>query len=199
MSEKEQSATPYTLHIRNMVCPRCIKVVTEELEKLNLPVQEVKLGEATISREPDRQELEQVRTILSANGFGLLDDPKAELTERVKIAVIDLLRSGKVEELSVNLSNYLADLLGKDYNTLSALFSAAEGITIARFMVLQKVEMAKELLAYNELTLSQIADRLGYSSVAHLSGQFKQVTGLTPSEYKKGDAVVVRKPLDQVL
>ncbi|WP_250419032.1 MULTISPECIES: AraC family transcriptional regulator [Pontibacter] len=189
---------PYTLHIRNMVCDRCIKVVTEELEKLQLPVQEVKLGEAVISRELQPTEINQVRGILAENGFQLLEDPKAELAERIKIAVIDLLRSGRVEELNVNLSDYLAAQLGKDYNTLSTLFSASEGITIARFMVLQKVEMAKELLDYNELTLSQIADRLGYSSVAHLSGQFKQVTGLTPSEYKKGNSVS-RKPLDQVL
>ncbi|NDK55886.1 helix-turn-helix domain-containing protein [Pontibacter fetidus] len=197
MTHQNQPTPPYTLHIRNMVCDRCIKVVTDELEKLELPLQDVKLGEATLAREPHPEELRQVREMLTANGFKLLEDPKTELTEKIKIAVIELLRSGKVEDLQVNLSDYLADLLGKDYNTLSALFSASEGITIARYMVLQKVEMAKELLEYNELTLSQIADKLGYSSVAHLSNQFKQVTGLSPSEYKKGNSVT-RKPLDQL-
>jgi AraC family transcriptional regulator len=197
MTHQDQPLAPYTLHIRNMVCDRCIKVVTEELEKLDLPLQEVKLGEATLAREPHPEELSQVRDVLTANGFKLLEDPKTELTEKIKIAVIELLRSGKVEELQVNLSDYLAKLLGRDYSTLSTLFSASEGITIARYMVLQKVEMAKELLAYNELNLSQIADKLGYSSVAHLSNQFKQVTGLTPSEYKKGNTVA-RKPLDQL-
>lgn len=198
MPQKSQPIAPYTLHIRNMVCPRCIKVVTEELQKLKLPVQEVRLGEAALAGVPAEEEMELVRAALAANGFQLLEDPKAELAEKVKVAVIELLRSGKVEELHVNLSDYLADLLGKDYNTLSSLFSASEGITIARYMVLQKIEMAKELLDYNELSLSQIADRLGYSSVAHLSSQFKQVTGLTPSEYKKGNSML-RKPLDQLV
>jgi AraC family transcriptional regulator len=189
--------TPYTLHIRNMVCPRCIKVVTDELDKLALPVQEVKLGEAKLLQEPSQQELEKIKGVLAAEGFELLEDPKAELVEKVKIAVINLLRTGKVEELHVNLSDYISEQLGRDYNTLSALFSAAEGVTIARYMVLQKIEMAKELLDYNELSLSQIADKLGYSSVAHLSNQFKQITGLTPSAYKNSTSVA-RKPLDQL-
>lgn len=197
MPQQNQPPVFYKLHIRNMVCPRCIKVVTEELEKLQLPVQEITLGEATLTTEPSQQELVMIKQKLAAEGFELLEDPKAELVEKVKIAVINLLRSGKVEELHVNLSDYLSELLNRDYNTLSALFSAAEGVTIARYMVLQKIEMAKELLDYNELSLSQIADKLGYSSVAHLSNQFKQVTGLTPSEYKKSSAVA-RKPLDQL-
>lgn len=197
MPQQNQPPVFYKLHIRNMVCPRCIKVVTEELEKLQLPVQEITLGEATLTTEPSQQELVMIKQKLAAEGFELLEDPKAELVEKVKIAVINLLRSGKVEELHVNLSDYLSELLNRDYNTLSALFSAAEGVTIARYMVLQKIEMAKELLDYNELSLSQIADKLGYSSVAHLSNQFKQVTGLTPSAYKKSSAVA-RKPLDQL-
>ncbi|MEJ8757055.1 AraC family transcriptional regulator [Pontibacter sp. H259] len=193
-----QTNHTHTLHIRNMVCPRCIKVVTEELEKLQLPVQEVKLGEATITREPTPTEVEQITAALHQNGFELIKDTKAELAESIKIAIIDLLRSGEVEELHVNLSDYLADKFGKDYNTLNTLFSASEGITIARFMVLQKIELIKELITYNELSLSQIAYKLGYSSVAHLSNQFKQVTGITPSAYKSGNELS-RKPLDKVL
>lgn len=196
-AEKATIPEHYTIHIRNMVCPRCIKVVTEALQKLEMQVQDVKLGEAILSAEPSPAQLGELRSLLAADGFELINDPKAELVERTKIAVIELLRSGKIEELHINLSDYLAEKLGKDYSTLSAAFSAAEGITIARFMVLQKVEMAKELLDYNELSLSQIADKLGYSSVAHLSGQFKQVTGLTPSEYKRSEKAA-RKPLDQV-
>ncbi len=193
----QSNETPYTLQVRNMVCDRCIKVVTEEIEKLNLPVTNVTLGEVSLAQEPTPQQLQQVATILEANGFELLKDPKGEITEKIKIAVIDLIRSGKVEELNINVSDYLSDKLGKDYHTLSSIFSATEGITIARYLVLQKIEMAKELLLYNELSLSQIADRLGYSSVAHLSGQFKQVTSLTPSEYKRSDPK--RRPLDQLL
>lgn len=198
MSAQETNISPaYTLQIRNMVCPRCIKVVTEALQQLELPLQEVKLGEAILTHEPTAAQVSALEKILSTEGFDLINDPRTEISEKIKIAIIELLRSGRVEELHVNLSDYLAELLGKDYNTLSTAFSASEGITIARFMVLQKVEMAKELLDYNELSLSQIADRLGYSSVAHLSGQFKQITGVTPSAYKN-NSQVSRKPLDQV-
>ncbi|WP_347158892.1 AraC family transcriptional regulator [Pontibacter chitinilyticus] len=187
----------YTLHIRNMVCPRCIKVVTEELEQLRLPIATVQLGEAHLLRQPTEAELDQIRQALTTDGFELLDSKRTEIAEQIKIALISLIRSGKLEDLHINISDYLANTLNKDYNFLSSLFSAEEGITIARYVVLQKIERAKELLAYDELTLSQIAYQLGYSSVAHLSGQFKQVTGLTPSAYKK-DTALLRKPLDQV-
>jgi AraC family transcriptional regulator len=188
---------PHTLYIRNMVCPRCIQVVTSELQSLRLPVVNVALGEVALAEEPSEDTMNQLRESLAANGFELLEDRKAELVEKVKIAVIELVRTGKFEELAVNLSDYLAELLDKDYNQISTAFSTSEGITIARYVVLQKVERAKELLSYNELNLSQIADELGYSSVAHLSNQFKQVTSLTPSEFKKSN-IVPRKPLDQV-
>ena len=181
-----------------MVCPRCIKVVTEELERLKLPVLDVKLGEVVLGREPSAVELSEVRDALAANGFELLEDRKAETVERVKVLIIDLIRSGKVEGLQVNISDYLAEATGRDYGYLSSLFSGEEGTTIARYVVLQKVERAKELMEYNELNLSQIAYQLGYSSVAHLSNQFKQVTGVSPSDYKKS-ADQHRRPLDQVL
>lgn len=188
----------YTLHIKNMVCPRCIKVVTEELEHLQQPVVGVRLGEAVLEKEPTPPELQRIRQQLQEAGFELLENRKSELVERVKLAIIDLIGSGKVEELHANISDYLAETLQTDYNYLSTLFSSEEGTTIARYVVLQKVERAKELLYYNELSLSQIAYTLGYSSVAHLSNQFKQVTGVTPSAFKK-KADVPRKPLDQVL
>ncbi|MHC2993690.1 AraC family transcriptional regulator [Pontibacter sp. HJ8] len=188
----------YTLLIRNMVCPRCLKVVTEELEKLQLPPVDVQLGKVELAAEPDAQQLRQLKEALLQNGFELLEDKKAELVEKVKIAIIELIRSGEVENLTTNISDYLSEAIGRDYHYLSSLFPAEEGVTIARYVVLQKVERAKELLAYNELSLSQISYRLGYSSVAHLSGQFRQVTGMSPSEYKKS-AVQSRKPLDQII
>ncbi|WP_018478594.1 helix-turn-helix domain-containing protein [Pontibacter roseus] len=186
------------LHIRNMVCPRCLKVVTEELEKLNLTPIDVQLGQVELAAEPSPEQLVQLRQALLENGFELLEDKKAELVERVKLAIIDLIRSGEVENLNTNISDYLAEAVGRDYHYLSSIFPAEEGVTIARYVVLQKIERAKELLDYNELSLSQISYQLGYSSVAHLSGQFKQVTGMSPSEYKKSKAQP-RKPLDQVL
>lgn len=187
-----------TLYIRNMVCPRCISVVRNELEKLNLPVLDVRLGEVDLSGEPGTKQKEQIRTVLAAQGFEILEDKKSELVEKVKRAVIELIRSGKMEELQVNLSDYLAEYTGVDYHYISAAFSEQEDITLARYVVLQKIERVKELINYNELTLSQIAYQLGYSSVAHLSAQFKQVTGITTSVYKKGNTWP-RKPLDQVL
>ena len=188
---------PHTLHIRNMVCPRCLKVVNQELDKLDLQPLAIQLGEVKLEQEPTVEQLQMLRIALQENGFELIEDKKAELVEKIKIAIIELIRSGEVENLSVNVSDYLAQALGRDYHYLSTLFSAAEGLTIARYMVLQKVERAKELLAYNELSLSQISFQLGYSSVAHLSAQFKQVTGMSPSDYKKA-AAPSRKPLDNV-
>jgi AraC family transcriptional regulator len=187
----------HTLHIRNMVCPRCLKAVTEELDKLHLHPVAIQLGEVRLEQEPTTEQLQQFREALLENGFELIEDKKAELVEKIKIAIIELIRSGRVEHLSTNMSDYLADTLGRDYHYLSTLFSAEEGLTIARYVVLQKVERVKELMAYNELSLSQISFQLGYSSVAHLSAQFKQVTGMSPSEYKKA-AAPSRKPLDQV-
>lgn len=188
---------PYTLHIKNMVCPRCIKVVKDELQLLQLPVKEVRLGEALLERKPSEDELSDLKGALSDNGFELLEDKKAGLVEQIKVAVIELIQSGKVENLQVNVSDYLANVLEKDYNYLSSLFSTEEGLTIARYVVLQKVERIKELISYHELTFSEIAYQLGYSSVAHLSNQFKQVTGITPSDFKNSTSKF-RKPLDRV-
>ncbi len=180
-----------------MVCPRCIKVITEELQQLGQPVLEVRLGEAKLAAAPTEEAMQNIRQAFLDNGFELLEDKKAETVEAIKLAIIDLVQSGRIEELNTNISQYLEEEVGRDYNYLSSLFSAEEQITIARYVVLQKVERAKELLAYNELSLSQIAFQLGYSSVAHLSNQFKQVTGLTPTDFKKNSSPS-RKPLDQV-
>jgi AraC family transcriptional regulator len=187
-----------TLYIRNMVCPRCISVVKHEMEKLDLPVVEIRLGEVDLTTELNADLTDKVRDALAGHGFELLEDRKAGLVENVKTIVIELIRTGAIEDLHVNLSNYLAERIGKDYHYISTAFSEQEGVTLARYMVLQKIERVKELIKYNELTLSQIAHQLGYSSVAHLSAQFKQITGATPSEFKKGNTWP-RKPLDQVL
>lgn len=180
-----------------MVCPRCLKVVSQELDKLGLHPLAMQLGEVKLEQEPTAAQLQQLRNALLENGFELIEDRKAEMVEKIKITIIGLIRSGEVEHMNTNLSDYLANALGRDYHYLSGLFSAAEGVTIARYVVLQKVERVKELLAYKELSLSQISFKLGYSSVAHLSAQFKQVTGMSPSEYKKA-AAPSRKHLDQI-
>ena len=176
-----------TLYIKNMVCDRCVMVVRAELEQMGLPVTAVRLGEAEIAAEPDAQQKSRLAARLEALGFGLLEDRKSRIIEAVKNALIELVRAEEVVS-DVNLSDYLSRKLRLDYKYLSGLFSQTQGRTIEKFFIAQKIERVKELLVYDELTLSEIAFRLGYSSVAHLSAQFKRVTGLTPSYYKQSGA-----------
>lgn len=174
------------IYIKNMVCPRCVRVVREELERLDLPVGEVELGEAGFSRKITDAELAGVRTALEENGFELLDDRKQRLVEQLKQLIIEMIHTGSTDKKPhENNSAYIARKLGHDYNSLSSLFSASENLTIEKYIILQKAERVKELLAYGELSLSEIAYQLDYSSVAHLSAQFKKVTGLSPSHFRK--------------
>lgn len=175
------------LYIKNMVCPRCIRVVKEELENIGIPVKRVELGEVEIGVDPTPHLKEKLRSILESNGFELLEDKKRKTVERIKVAVIDLLYKNEYnnEAHRRTLSAYLSQKLGMDYNYLSTLFSSVENITIEKYVILQKIERVKELLKYEELTLSEIAYRLHYSSTQHLSNQFKQVTGLSPTQFKE--------------
>lgn len=180
-----------------MVCDRCVRVVKETLEQMGLSVNQVKLGEVVLHQEEQTINQTEIATALKNNGFELLDDRKAQLIEKIKNIVIETIHQQEEVELHVNYSYLFQTRLGVDYHYLSNLFSSTEGITIEKYIILQRIERVKELLVYNELTLSQIAYKMGYSSVAHLSAQFKKVTGLTPSEFKKltGDR---RKPLDEI-
>ncbi|RIJ42428.1 AraC family transcriptional regulator [Pontibacter oryzae] len=189
--------TTLKLNIKNMVCDRCKKVVAEELQKLGYTVLNNSLGEVEIASVNTQIDLEQIREALQLNGFELLDDRKTQLIEKVKLTIIDLVHHKGEQELSINTSEYIAQKLGMDYQHISSLFSSLEGITIEKYLILQRIERVKELLVYNELSLKEIAFELGYSSVAHLSNQFKKVTGLTPSYFKqlKTDK---RKTLDKV-
>lgn len=169
--------------IKNMVCNRCIKVVREEFEKLGLSILDIQLGEVTVAGESIP--LDKIKTVLSENGFELVEDKKAVLINRIKSLIIELVYSEDLEDSGLRFSDYITERLEMyDYQYLSSLFSSIENITIEHYFILQKIERAKELLKYDELTLSEIAYRLGYSSVAHLSAQFKRVTGLTASQFK---------------
>ncbi|MEJ1238625.1 AraC family transcriptional regulator [Chryseolinea sp. T2] len=183
------------LFIKNMVCDRCSMVVRQELEKIGMKPLHVALGEVTLRDEPSTDNLQRISDSLSSVGFSLIDDKKSLTIEQIKNAIIDIVQRGK--PIYTNLSEHLAQLVGRDYSYLSNLFSEVEGTTIEQFYILQKIEKAKELLVYGELTLSQIASDLGYSSVAHLSNQFKKVTGLTPSHFKKVKDNK-RKPIDRI-
>lgn len=171
------------LYIKNMVCDRCIKVVKDELEKIGLTVNNIILGEAEIEN-PNRIDKATIAHTLESSGFELLEDKNIRLVERIKTFIIELIHRNS-QEIQTNFSILISQELGKDYHYLSTLFSSIENITIEKFIILQKIEKVKELLIYDELTLSEISYKLGYSSVAHLSSQFKQVTGFTPSNFKK--------------
>ena len=171
------------LHIKNMVCSRCILVVKSELEKFGLQTVSVGLGEVEILEELGKAELGKLNEKLLEFGFELLDDKKSRIIEKVKNLIVDLVHS-KDNELKTNLSQYIAAHIGQDYNYISNLFSQNESTTIENYYALQKVERVKELIVYDELNLNEIADQLNYSSASHLSRQFKKVTGLTPSFFK---------------
>jgi AraC-like DNA-binding protein len=172
------------LYIKNMVCGRCEVAVKAELEKMELPVISIQLGEIELSRELAEDETESLADNLKNLGFELLKDEISKTIWQIKNLVIDLVHY-RNENIKINLSTYISEELSQDYSTLSKLFSEREGITIGHYFIAQKIEKAKELLVYNELSLSEIADQLNYSNVAHLSNQFKKVTGFTPTHFKK--------------
>ncbi len=187
-----------TLYIKNMVCPRCIKVVKDELQKLGLNVISVELGEATIEINNGPLNINEIKKNLENNGFELLDDKQGKLVEKIKTLIIDKIQNSKPGNLEkFNFSRYLSENLNVTYQYLSHLFSSLEDTTIEKYIIHQKIEKVKELLVYDELTLSEISYNLGYSSVQHLSSQFKQVTGFTPSYYKNLKDKK-RIPLDKV-
>ena len=188
-----------TLHIKNMVCNRCIKVVREELEKLDYTVVNIELGEVVITSNKKKFQLGDIKKSLEENGFELIDSRNANIIERVKILIIKLIHHNSTENQSdINLHDEIVKEAGLSYQYVSSLFSSMEGITIEKFIIHQKIEKVKELIVYDELTLSEIAYRLGYSSVQHLSNQFKKISGLSPSYFKKLKSKK-RKPLDQIL
>jgi AraC family transcriptional regulator len=184
------------LIIKNMVCPRCITSVEQLLEKNNLKAKYVRLGEIELIKEPGKDKLQGFAADLEQTGFELLDDQKMQLIEQVKNLLIQKVQTGNIEE-HFSLSRYFKDKIFKDYSSISRLFSGVEGITIEQFFNLLKIEKTKEWVMYNELSLSQIAFNLGYSSTQHLSSQFKKLTGMTPSQFKNLGALH-RMPLDGV-
>jgi AraC-like DNA-binding protein len=171
-------------------------VVQNEMNKLKLEVENMKLGEVTLKKELISSERDALEIALVAFGFQLIDDKKSRIIERIKNIIIDLVHY-QDNDIKTNLSNILSKELHHDYNYLSNLFSEVESTTIEKYFIAQKIEKVKELLVYDELSLSEIALQLNYSSVAYLSNQFKKVTGLTPSHFKqiREDK---RSPLDKV-
>ncbi|MDP4149533.1 MAG: AraC family transcriptional regulator [Bacteroidota bacterium] len=167
-----------------MVCIRCKMVVKDELTRLGLHHTVVDLGEVEIMENISPAQRTEFRAALLRSGLELMDDKKAVLIERIKNVIVELVHYSE-EPLIVNLSEFLSVKLSHDYTYLANLFSEVQGTTIEKFFIAHKIERVKELLVYNELTLTEIAYQMHYSSVAHLSTQFKKVTGLTPSHFKE--------------
>lgn len=184
------------LYIKNMVCNRCIIVVRQELDKLNIQYRDVALGEVEVGNELNKEQIEQFSSNLETLGFELLDDSKQQVIEKIKNAIIKWVHYNEGDK-QYNFSAILSEKLHRDYSYLSNLFSEVEGITIEKYIINQKIEKVKELIIYDQLSLSEIAYKVGYSSVAHLSAQFKKVTGLTPSHFKQVGQNK-RKPLDKI-
>jgi AraC-like DNA-binding protein len=172
------------LFVKNMVCNRCKMVVKSEIEKFGLHPTSVELGEVEITEELSEQKKNQLNEQLLLFGFALMDDKKIRIIEKVKNLIVDLVQN-KNSQLKTNLSDYLSTEIHHDYTYITNLFTQVEGTTIEQYFIAQKIERVKELLVYDEFSLSQIADDMGYSSVSHLSKQFKKVTGLTPSHFKQ--------------
>ncbi len=171
------------LYIKNMVCSRCIMVVKAQLENLGLQPQSVNLGEVEIEADLSKDELAELDTALKSLGFEIIDNKKSKTIEKIKNTIVTLVHHTD-HDIKTNLSSFITSQIHQDYHYLSNLFSEVEGTTIEKYFITQRIEKVKELIVYDELSLSEIADQLGYSSVAYLSNQFKKITGFTPSYFK---------------
>lgn len=184
------------LFIKNMVCPRCIMVIQRALDELHITAKSVELGVVALEKPLSELQMEQLTTHLEALGFEILNDPKHRQVEEIKSWLIKVLREEKLAP-HFSVKKYLSANICKEYSYLSKLFSEKEGITIEQYFILLKLEKVKEFLSYGELSLGEIAWTLGYSSVQHLSSQFKKAFGISAREFK-GALVFKRKAIDQV-
>jgi len=185
-----------TIYIKNMVCPRCISAVSNILKELEVLYSSIKLGEVELSSPLSVETKNAFSKALQGSGFSLINDRRSQIIEQMKTLVVDKIHHSS-GELDIKWTDYIGDNLHLDYKYLSSLFSSVESITFEQYIINQKIERVKELIVYDELTLSEIAFKLHYSSVAYLSNQFKKVTGMTPTQFKK----VIdknRKSLDEI-
>ncbi|MFD2586211.1 helix-turn-helix domain-containing protein [Croceitalea marina] len=172
------------IHIKNMVCPRCISTVSQILSDLNLDFKAIKLGEVELISKLNESQREALARKLQGSGFNIINDRKSQLIEQMKNLVVEKIHHSN-EETDEKWADVISGELKLDYKYLSSLFSSVESVTFEQYIINQKIERIKELIVYDELTLSEIAFQLHYSSVAYLSNQFKKVTGMTPTQFKK--------------
>ncbi|MFN0159335.1 MAG: helix-turn-helix domain-containing protein [Bacteroidota bacterium] len=198
MTQRQRSTRRTILHIKNMVCSRCIKVVGDELAHLGIDIRNITLGEAIVNGQLSESQRGEIVAAMEKNGFELIEDRRVKTIEKIKHAILKFVQTDRTKNpITAPASQFLVREVGQEYHALSSLFSSMEGMTIEHYLILQKIERVKELIKYGELTLSEISYRIGYSSLQHLSNQFKSVTGMTPTNFKKmvGET---RKSLDKV-
>ena len=183
------------LYIKNMVCPRCVKAVKSLLEELSIKYDVVELGRVAVLGAPSASQLDAFRAALLDEGFELLDDHQSAEVEAIRMAIINWAR---MEGDMPALSDFLQSKFLKEYSALSKLFSQMKSVTVERYAVLQRIEFAKELISYGEESLSEIAWRLGFSSLAHFSNQFKKETGMSPSQFKSLKSSSARASIDAI-
>ncbi len=184
-------------YIRNMVCNRCIMVVEQLFKSNGIEPLKVTLGDVHLTKEPSPGQIEKISSQLVGYGFAVIDDKKAQLISRIKAEIIKWIQESNFQTIPLKFSAHIEQQLKKDYTYLSNLFSQVEGQKMEQYLILQRVEKVKELLVYDELSLNDISEKTGFSSSAHLSAQFKKVTGLTPSHFKKIKENK-RKPIDEL-
>lgn len=165
-----------------MVCPRCVMAVEQILDRMDIPYSEVSIGSVNLERDLQPEELQQFDRELQEIGFEILQDRKQKLAEEIKVALLEMINTPTEQPLKT--STWLSERFNLEYTYLSSVFSEVQGENIEKYLIKLKIEKAKELISYDQ-SMAEIADRLQYSSVAHLSNQFKKITGMTPSEYRK--------------
>lgn len=195
--EQQNRDDSQRIFIRNMMCSSCIRVVKEDLTKLGITVLDVKLGEATIIYDPEKISNNQIDAVLHDIGMGLIQDKDQILVEQIKQTIIELVHYMNNVDSIVRKSEYLVEKMGKSYQTLSKLFSKFEPITLEKYIILQKIERVKELAMEDKISLSEIAWMMDYSSPHHLSSQFKLITGISLSDFKK-DPAAYKKPINNL-
>ena len=183
--------------VKNMVCNRCIKVIKEELSKNNIPLVNIRLGEIELDNDIFKNNESKIKDILRKEGFELVESREARLINKVKSLIIESIHYGKEKPAHLNFSDFISKHLNVEYSYISKLFSEIEGKTIEKYIIEQKIERVKELLIYDELNLTEISYELDYNSPQYLSRQFKQITGFTPTQFKKNSREK-RKKLDKI-
>ncbi len=185
MHQKDNKMHTETIYIKNMVCNCCVRILSMALTKNGIQVDQIRLGKADISYDPNKHNMDTINSILQENGMELVINHEQKIVGQIKTAVIELIHQMNNVDSIVQKSEYLVGKLGLSYQHLSKIFSRHESITLERFIILNKIERIKELIDQGEYTLSEIAFMMDYSSVQYLSNQFHKITGLSVSEYKR--------------